>query len=210
MSRKLTTNSRLVNELFANYISTFVAFSELMNNSIQAKSKNIWIEIDYASDEELSTTHIKRISIKDDGKGVHINELETKLLDIGTTNKDGGKGIGRFASFQIGKEIEIETVGYCSESKTFSKAVIPLSFDSFGNNINVSEINIPTEEELLKGKNHNTYYKVTITNLYPSYVTEKEPKKKIIDKFLRQNISDAIFERYPLKIFNKDIFFHIN
>ncbi|MGJ1211190.1 MULTISPECIES: ATP-binding protein [Sphingobacterium] len=210
MSRKLTTNSRLVNELFANYISTFVAFSELMNNSIQAKSKNIWIEIDYASDEELSTTHIKRISIKDDGKGVHINELETKLLDIGTTNKDGGKGIGRFASFQIGKEIEIETVGYCSESKTFSKAVIPLSFDSFGNNINVSEINIPTEEELLKGKNHNTYYKVTITNLYPSYVTEKEPKKKIIDKFLRQNISDAIFERYPLKIFNKDIVFHIN
>jgi len=181
-----------------------------MNNSIQAKSKNIWIEIDYASDEELSTTHIKRISIKDDGKGVHINELETKLLDIGTTNKDGGKGIGRFASFQIGKEIEIETVGYCSESKTFSKAVIPLSFDSFGNNINVSEINIPTEEELLKGKNHNTYYKVTITNLYPSYVTEKEPKKKIIDKFLRQNISDAIFERYPLKIFNKDIVFHIN
>lgn len=210
MARKLTTNSRLVNELFANYISTFVAFSELMNNSIQAKSKNIWIEIDYAADEELSTTYIKRISIKDDGKGVHVNELETKLLDIGTTNKDGGKGIGRFASFQIGKEIEIETVGYCTESKTFSKAVIPLSFDSFGNNINVSEINIPTDEEILKGKNHNTYYKVSITNLYPSYVTDKEPKKKIIDKFLRQNIADAIFERYPLKIFNKEIVFHIN
>ncbi|MCL7987420.1 ATP-binding protein [Sphingobacterium sp. lm-10] len=210
MARKLTTNSRLVNELFANYISTFVAFSELMNNSIQAKSKNIWIEIDYAADEELSTTFIKRISIKDDGKGVHVNELEAKLLDIGTTNKDGGKGIGRFASFQIGKEIEIETVGYCTESKTFSKAVIPLSFDSFGNNINVSEINIPTDEEILKGKNHNTYYKVSITNLYPSYVTDKEPKKKIIDKFLRQNIADAIFERYPLKIFNKEIVFHIN
>lgn len=210
MARKLTTNSRLVNELFANYISTFVAFSELMNNSIQAKSKNIWIEIDYAADEELSTTYIKRISIKDDGKGVHINELETKLLDIGTTNKDGGKGIGRFASFQIGKEIEIETVGYCTKSKTFSKAIIPLSFDSFGNNINVSEINIPTDEEILKGKNHNTYYKVSITKLYPSYVTDKEPKKKIIDKFLRQNIADAIFERYPLKIFNKEIVFHIN
>jgi len=210
MARKLTTNSRLVNELFASYISTFVAFSELMNNSIQAKSKNIWIEIDYSSDEELSTTYIRRISIKDDGKGVHVNELETKLLDIGTTNKDGGKGIGRFASFQIGKEIEIETVGYCDKSKTFSKALIPLSFDSFGNNINVSEINIPTKETILQGKNHNTYYKVDITNLYPSYVTDKEPKKKIIDKFLRQNIADAIFERYPLKIFNKEIVFHIN
>ncbi|MCL8000858.1 hypothetical protein M8994_21950, partial [Brucella sp. 21LCYQ03] len=76
--------------------------------------------------------------------------------------------------------------------------------------INVSEINIPTDEEILKGKNHNTYYKVSITNLYPSYVTDKEPKKKIIDKFLRQNIADAIFERYPLKIFNKEIVFHIN
>lgn len=210
MARKLTTNSRLVNELFANYISTFVAFSELINNSIQAKSKNIWIDVDYASDEELSTTYIKGISIKDDGKGVHINELETKILDIGTTNKEGGKGIGRFASFQIGKEIEIETVGYCGESKTFSKTVIPLSFDSFGNNINVSEINIATHEEILKGKNHNTYYRVSIANLYPSYVTDKEPKKKIIDKFLRQNIADAIFERYPLKIFNKEIIFHIN
>lgn len=210
MARKLTTNSRLVNELFANYISTFSAFSELINNSIQAKSNNIWIEIDYASDEELSPTYIKKISIKDDGKGVHINELESKLLDIGTTNKDGGKGIGRFASFQIGKEVEIETVGYCDKSKTFSKVIIPLSFDSFGNNINVSEINIKTQEDILEGKNHNTYYKVSITNLYPSYVTEKEPKKKIIDKFLRQNIADAIFERYPLKIFNKEIIFHIN
>ncbi|NJI72299.1 hypothetical protein HCX49_03695 [Sphingobacterium kitahiroshimense] len=210
MARKLTTNSRLVNELFANYISTFTAFSELMNNAIQAKSKNIWIEIDYASDDELCPTYVKKISIKDDGKGVHINELDYKLLDIGTTNKDGGKGIGRFASFQIGKEVEIETIGYCNDNKTFSKTVIPLSFDSFGNNINVSEINISTQESILKGKNHNTYYKVTITNLYPSYVTEKEPKKKIIDKFLRENIADAIFERYPLKIFNKEIVFHIN
>lgn len=32
MARKLTTNSRLVNELFANYISTFTAFCELINN----------------------------------------------------------------------------------------------------------------------------------------------------------------------------------
>lgn len=210
MSRKLTTNSRLVNELFANYISTFSAFSELMNNSIQAKSKNIWVDIAYTPETELNSLVIQKISIKDDGRGVHINELEQKLLDIGTTNKDGGKGIGRFASFQIGQEIEIETVGYCDNEKTFSNTIIPLSFRDFGNNINVSEIDIPTKEVILKGKNHDTFYKVTITNLYPSYVTEKEPKKKISDKFLRKNIADAIFERYPLKIFNKEVTFHIN
>lgn len=57
MNRKLTTNSRLVNELFANYISTFTAFCELMNNSIQAKAKNIWIERDYNTYMDSNKSH---------------------------------------------------------------------------------------------------------------------------------------------------------
>ena len=44
MKREFTTNSRLDNELFANYVSTFTAFCELINNSIQAKAKNWFIE----------------------------------------------------------------------------------------------------------------------------------------------------------------------
>ena len=210
MGRKLTTNSRLVNELFANYISTFTAFCELINNSIQAKSKNIWIDLDYTPEDEIHPLVIKNISIKDDGVGVHISEIEHKLLDIGTANKEGGKGIGRFASFQIGQKIDIETVAYSTEEKTFSKVMIPLSFDSFGKNINVSEVEIETKEEVLKGTNHSPYYKVNISNLYSSNVTDTEPKKKIIDKFLKGNIEDAIFERYPLKIFNKEINIFIN
>lgn len=208
--RKLTTNSRLINELFANYISTFAAFCELLNNSIQAKSKNIWIDIDYTPETELHPLLIKKITVKDDGNGVHLTEIENKLLDIGTANKDGGKGIGRFACFQIGQEIEIETVGYSNLEKTFSKSLIPLSFNSFGKNINVSEIELDTKESVLEGNNHNTFYKVTISGLYPQSITENEPKKKIIDKFLQENIADSIFERYPLKIFNRDTLFHIN
>lgn len=210
MKRKLTTNSRLVNELFANYISTFTAFCELINNSIQAKSKNVWIDIDYTSEDEVHPLIIKKITIKDDGVGVHVSEISRKLLDIGTANKDGGKGIGRFASFQIGQKVDIETVSFSQTEKNFSKIEIPLSFDSFGKNINVSEVEIPTKEEILNGKDHVPYYKVSITSLYSSLVTDDEPKKKIIDKFLEENIADAIFERYPLKIFNKDINFHIN
>ncbi|PQJ78433.1 ATP-binding protein [Polaribacter porphyrae] len=210
MKRKLTTNSRLVNELFASYISTFTAFCELINNSIQAKCKNIWIEIDYTDESEVHPLIIKKISIKDDGVGVHVENIDKKLLDIGTANKGGGKGIGRFASFQIGQKVDIETVAYSSTEKNFSKIEIPLSFDSFGKNINVSEVEIPTKEEILSGKNHKPYYKVNISNLYDSNVTENEPKKKIIDKFLEENIADAIFERYPLKIFNEEINFHIN
>jgi len=104
MKRKFTTNSRLVNELFANYISTFTAFCELINNSIQAKSRNINITIDYTGNTELHPLIIKKIVIRDDGFGVHTSEVKNKLLEIGTAAKDGGKGIGRFAAFQIGKK----------------------------------------------------------------------------------------------------------
>lgn len=209
MKRKLTTNSRLVNELFANYISTFAAFCELINNSLQATAKNIWIDIDYTKSNELLPVIIKKIVIKDDGYGVHINELDHKILDIGTPNKEGGKGIGRFAAFQIGKQIEIETIGYSNQDKTYSRAIIPLNFDSFGKNINVTDVNIETKEEILS-KKQNTYYQVTVSDLYDSTVTDNEPKKKIIDKFLKEHIEDAIFERYPLKIFNGEVNIHIN
>jgi len=209
MKRSFTTNARLVNELFANYISTFSAFSELINNSIQAKANNIRIAIDYTPENELYPLIIKKMIIKDDGTGVHVNELDAKILDIGTANKEGGKGIGRFAAFQIGKSIEIESIGYSLQEKNFSKVTIPLHFDSFGKNINVSTVDVDTKEELLKGK-YETFYQVTITDLYDSNITEKEPKKKLIDKFLKENIQDAIFERYPLKIFNKEVRFYIN
>ena len=209
MIRKFTTNSRLVNELFANYISTFSAFCELVNNSLQAGAKTIKINIDYTSKTEIHPLLIKSIVVEDDGIGVHIDDIKAKLLDIGTTNKDGGKGIGRFAAFQIGKTIKIETVGYSNENKTYSQASIPLSFEMFGRNLNVSEIDLDTDENLLKGR-HKTFYRVSISDLYDSVTTDSEPKKKIIDKFLEDKIQDAIFERYSLKIFNKDVAFYIN
>jgi hypothetical protein len=209
MKRKLTTNSRLVNEIFANYISTFAAFCELLNNSIQADAKNIKISLDYTKPSEVHPLFLKKIEILDDGYGVHQSDVKDKLLEIGTPNKEGGKGIGRFAAFQIGKSVLIETVGYSNKAKTFSKVAIPLAFDMFGRNMNVSDVEVETTEEELKGK-HKTYYKVAITELYDSVITDSEPRKKIIDKFLKDNISDSIFERYPLKVFNKEITFSIN
>jgi hypothetical protein len=80
----------------------------------------------------------------------------------------------------------------------------------FGKNLNVSDIDIDSQEQILKGKDHKTYYQVSITEFYDSVVTDKEHKKKLIDKFLKQNIADAIFEKYPLKIFNNEITFFIN
>lgn len=210
MERTFTTNSRLVNELFANYVSTFSALCELINNSLQADAKNIWLDIDYVSEEELSSLIVKKMIIKDDGYGVYLDDLGRKILDIGTNNKDGGKGIGRFAAFQLGKTIKIETVGYSQDNKNYSKVFLPLDFDSFGKNINVSEVKIETQEEILEGSSLKTYYQVTIEDFYDTEITDREPKKKIVERMLRQNIADAIFERYPLKIFNNEVNFYIN
>ena len=210
MNRVLTTNSRLIHEILARYLNTFNAFCELINNSIQAKSKNIWIDIGYTPEEEICPLPIIEISIKDDGVGIHTSEIEQKFFDIGTTIKEGGKGIGRFASFQIGQTVDIETVAYSNDEKNFSKTQISLSIDSFTKNIDVSKVPIDTIEEILVGKNHNPYYQVKISNLYNTNITERETRKKISDKFSKANIEDAIFERYPLKLFNKEITFFIN
>lgn len=63
---------------------------------------------------------------------------------------------------------------------------------------------------MLSGNKHSTYYKVSISDFYESYVYETEKRKKISEKLLKENIADAIFERYSLKIFAGDINFYIN
>ena len=93
MKRKVSATTRLLHDLFTQYQSTFLAFCELINNSIQAEAKNISISIDYAGDRELSATQIKKIVIKDDGIGVHQNNIQDRLMDFGDSSKKGGKGI---------------------------------------------------------------------------------------------------------------------
>ncbi len=210
MIRTFTTHSRLVNELFANYLNTFFAFCELINNSLQAKAKNIWIDIDYTTvDEVLQPLIIKKIVIRDDGEGVYVDDINEKLLNIGTNNKDGGKGIGRFAAFQLGQTVEIETVGKSQLHHKSSKTIIPLTYKSFGKNINVSEVQVATQEEIFDYL-LDTYYKVSITDFYDQDSTDSTPKKKIVDKLLKENIEAAIFERYSLKIYNREVNFFIN
>ncbi|MDR6571038.1 ATP-binding protein [Chitinophaga ginsengisegetis] len=209
MKRKVSATTRLLHDLFTQYQSTFLAFCELINNSIQADAKNIDITIDYAKDHELSPTIIRKIVVKDDGIGVHQNLIQDRLLDFGDSTKKGGKGIGRFAALQIGSDVEIETIGFDKEGNGFSKAIIPFSEQYIKSVKKIEDLEIDTDESLLKGK-HNTYYKVTINNIYDPAVTGKNQKRKVSERLLKDNIQNAIFERYPIVIFNKSIKFKIN
>lgn len=209
MKRKFSASSRLINELFTQYQSTFLAFCELLNNSIQADANNIEIQIEYSKDTELFPTAIKRIVVKDDGYGVHLNEIDKKLLDIGDSDKKGGKGIGRFAALQIGGKVTIETVGFNADDKSYTKVVIPLTEDTFKAKSKINDLEIDTKETTLTGK-HKTYYKVVIENLYDASITGKNQKRKISEKLFKNNIANSIFERYPIPIFSKSVKFFIN
>lgn len=207
MKRKVSATTRLLHDLFTQYQSTFLAFCELINNAIQADAKNIEITIDYAKEKELAATAIKKIVIKDDGIGVHQNCIQEKLLDFGDSTKKGGKGIGRFAALQIGSEVEIETVGF--DNGSYTKVKIPFREQYIKSIRKVEDLEIETEESVLKGK-PKTYYQVTINNIYDPVVTGKNQKRKISDKLLEANIYNAVFERYPILIFNKTVRFKIN
>lgn len=212
MKRKFTVNTRILTDLIPNHITTFSAFCEFINNSIQAHSKNIWIDINYTDENSISELLIDSITIKDDGIGVHSSELELKTLDIGTGNKDGGKGVGRFCAFQIGKKFTVETIGYNQKTNNFSKSTIPLSLEQVKNYAKVGDLETDTVEEDLGSKKHNTFYSLTIEDLYKSYESEKgkDRNRKITQQFLKDNINDSIFERYPLKIFNDEVNFIVN
>ncbi len=208
MKRKLTTNSRVVYDLLANYTNTFTAFCELINNSIQANANNIKISVDY--NDNATEKPISKIVIRDDGHGVHLSDVDSKLLDIGTTTKIGGQGVGRFAALQIGNKVKIETIGFCPNLKTYTKVVIPIEAEKISLSPKLSDVDIDTFEENLNGGIHNTFYEVEIADIHHGSVRNILNKQKLGENFKRERIKDAIFERYPLKIFNKQPKFFIN
>jgi len=209
MKKRFTTNARVINDLFAQYKDTFAAFCELTNNSIQSGSKNIFIDIEKTPENELSPTLIRKLVIKDDGVGVCEADFERTILNIGTDSKKGGKGIGRFAALQIGSLAEIETIGFNSHTKLFSKVKLEINEAMFSAQSDVSALELDIKEEFMGGK-HATYYQVSIHNLYDFTRTEKEKRKKYSELLLEGAIEKALFETYSTPIFNKDVKFHVN
>jgi hypothetical protein len=162
IKKRITTNTQLIKGLLTNYINTFSALCELINNSIQAKASEISITIDY-DDTGLTPAMLKSIVITDNGYGVCYSEFDKKVLNIGTTVKEGGQGIGRFGALQIGSSMEIETVAYDEAEGKFSKVKFPLNADEISDQLN--EIDFTIEYDYLAGQ-HNPYYKIIIKDSY--------------------------------------------
>lgn len=208
VDKKLTTHSRILNEHFTKYKDTFQAFQELINNSIQAESKKIEINIDYINKANIKAP-FERIEVKDNGYGVPYNEFDNRILQVGTTVKNKGQGIGRFGAFQIGELMHIETVGFDKSKNEFSKT--EFSVDTIDlEQSQLEETTFKVDYEYFGKRRLETYYKVVIERLYHNN-QEKVPKRKLIsEKFLKQNLKQSVFENYPLEIFNNSVKFIIN
>ena len=207
-TKKITTNSRVLKDILTRYRDTFSALCELINNSIQADAKNIEITIDYSSSSGLPLSPIQSIIIEDDGYGVPYSEFGNKIMDIGTTVKKGGQGIGRFGALQIGSFMEIETVAFDEIEKKYSKVVFSLNADDI-KVAHMDELELSVDYEYVTKKT-NPYYKVTIKNLYHGRQERTANKNKIVEQLLSQRVRQSIFEKYPSEIFNQRVQIAIN
>ncbi len=190
------------------YGDTFKAFIELVNNSIQAQSKRVEINVIYTNDLEYPSG-IKSIEILDDGHGVAFSEFQQKVLEIATTSKLDGQGVGRFSSFQIGELMHIETVGFDKELDQFTKTKFGLDTTDL-EDASLSQTELKVDFEELGNENQSTYYKVRIEQLHHNKQETITKKNKIVRAFLEENFKQCLFERYPFEIFNSSIDFVVN
>jgi hypothetical protein len=205
MKRKYTTHGRIVREHFASYSTTFNAFCELINNSLQANAKHISITLTEPTSPVPQSAY-ECIVIQDDGLGVAESDVNNKLLHVGTTVKAGGRGIGRFGALQIGKKVEIETVAYDENKRAFTKVIVPLVSPEES----LQDSSFESKEETLKTKNIKPYCKITIQDFYNPDEIKQYKKRKIDIRFRLENIRLALFEQYATQIFTEKIILAIN
>lgn len=207
--RKFTTNGRMLNEVLTKYKNTFSAFCELINNSIQAESKNIYINLGRPEDNELHYAPIKYLEIKDDGVGVPMSEFDTKICEVANQSKSGGQGVGRFGALQIGERMVIETVSYDPKVQRHTKVSMVLNTADLVDN-QLDKIPIRTDEEVLV-QPEATYYKVRIDDVHHGRHHGKTERKRMLSSdFFQPAIRYALFERYPSLIFNGHVKFYVN
>jgi hypothetical protein len=209
MKKTFKTNGRLLSHVFLSYNTTFDALCELINNSIQANAKEIKIEIDLVSPDDPGPYACTEYRIIDNGDGVSSSEFEQKILEIATDTKHGGKGIGRFAAFQIGATVSIETTAFDKQLKKYSYTAVTLNANSLSiKDLSNYEVDITTTE--LEKKRTATYYKISIKDFWDEVETENNPKKIFTNKLLPGKLEEALFLKYSTLIITDKITFVVN
>lgn len=208
MKYTFSTNSRVISKLLVNYKNTFFALCELINNSIQAQASEIKIDIDQIPAELLRDAITNQIKITDNGYGVSKTDFRTKLFEIGTEVKAGGKGIGRFAAFQLGALVDIETVAFDKDLNKLFKTSLQLNSSDFEQK-QLESVKFNVQHTELKDE-HPTYYTVVIKDFWNEAEVNVDKKRRIHKKLLLENFEEAIFTQYPIQILNNEVTFIIN
>ncbi|MDR0320838.1 MAG: ATP-binding protein [Treponema sp.] len=208
-TKTFKTHGRLLSQVFSSYNTTFDALCELINNSIQAKSTEIKIEADLVDDADGPNPYpFTEYRIIDNGEGVANSEFDRKIFEIATDVKNS-KGIGRFAAFQIGSTVTINTTAHDNQTNKYTNTSVTLDANLFTiNDIAGYDPVIDTSE--LENKPKTTSYKVTIKNFWNEIEKEKYPKRKLVSKLIPGNLEEAIFLRYSSYIVTDKITFLVN
>ena len=225
------------NELFWKFdISTFrllgrelitdriTALVELVKNSYDANSKNVYLEFYNTMSKNGS-----KLIIRDDGFGMSTLDIKNKWMTIGTDSKRknkftpepfnrrvvGEKGIGRFAIDKLGLNCRMY-------SKTKSEKIINLlsiNWSNYENNSTTSDFNKVTNQlKIKKFDNKCSGVKIVINNLHTIW-TESDIDRaykelaKLVSPFNQLYppfsiyISSTDFEKYnePLLVKNEAI-----
>lgn len=206
---KMTTNARLVGDVLPNKRSTFYALKELINNSIKAHAKNIYIDF-YPSNSDVNALQyrpIDKIVIADDGEGVSESRFANRIMEIATESENGGNGTGRFAGLLIGRTMTIETIAYDQELQKKTMSSVTFNANDFTKgNINDVELTVTCIDA--QPETHSGY-KVILSNLYHNEL-DCPRKNRLSTEFKSENFAQAIFEHYPFYLFNECLNFVVN
>ena len=209
---KMSTNPRLLKDVLTHYKSTFYALKELIDNSIQAKSKRV--EINFipspCGEDSFDYHRIETIEIKDDGEGVPFSRFMDSIMQIATEDKTEGQGVGRFGALQLGREMRIETVAYDPVISYYTKTAVIITADNILSSKDLQKVEFPVEKEIIE-KDSNSSYIVRITDLYQNTGNKIKKKNKLGDEFASmERFKQALFENYTFDIFEGNICFVIN
>lgn len=205
--KRITTNTRVIKDILTKYKDTFHAFMELISNSLQARATQININIEYPQEGVMAASSALSMEILDNGHGVPYSEFDKTVLEIGTTVKQQGQGIGRFSALQIGEKMEIQTVAYDNAVKQHSQTSFAINSSDLTDS-QLEEVDFDVPYEYIAQT--NPYYKVKITQLHCNSQGNILKKNKLVDNFLPDRIRQSIFENYPFQIFNNEVKFIVN